>query len=81
MKAIVDKADADTLPLRATVIGSASVDILRDNAGSLESAMGNLVADAMRAKYAGGSTRRSPTPAACGQDIFRSPPSAGEAGR
>ena len=53
VKAIVDKANADTAPLRNVVIGSSSVDILRDNPARLrESDMGNVVADAMRAKYA-----------------------------
>jgi 2',3'-cyclic-nucleotide 2'-phosphodiesterase (5'-nucleotidase family) len=53
VKTIVDKANADTAPLRNVVIGTQSVDILRDNPARLkESAMGNFVADAMRAKYA-----------------------------
>jgi 2',3'-cyclic-nucleotide 2'-phosphodiesterase (5'-nucleotidase family) len=53
VKAIVDKANADTAPLRNVVIGSHTVDILRDNPDRLrESDMGNLVADAMRLKYA-----------------------------
>ena len=53
VKAIVDKATADTAPLLNVVIGSATVDILRDNPARLrESSMGNFVADAMRLKYA-----------------------------
>ena len=53
VQAIVDKANADTAPLRNVVIGSQSVDILRDNPARLrESDMGNLVADAMRQRYA-----------------------------
>ena len=53
VKAIVDKANADTAPLRNVVIGSQNGDILRDNPDRLrESDMGNLVADAMRLKYA-----------------------------
>ena len=52
MKAIVDKANADTAPLRNVVIGRQAFDILRDNPARLkESAMGNMVADAMRLKY------------------------------
>ena len=51
VKAIVDKANADTAPLRNRVIGTRSVDIKRDLSRLTESAMGNLVADAMRAKY------------------------------
>ena len=53
VKAIVDKANADTAPLTNRVIGSQSVDIRRDDPARLrESDMGNLVADVMRAKYA-----------------------------
>jgi 2',3'-cyclic-nucleotide 2'-phosphodiesterase (5'-nucleotidase family)/predicted AlkP superfamily phosphohydrolase/phosphomutase len=53
VKAIVDKAFADTGPLLNVVIGTQSTDITRDNPARLkESAMGNFVADAMRAKYA-----------------------------
>ena len=54
VKAIVDKANADTAVLRNQVIGTQTIDILRDDPARLkESAMGNLVADAMRAKYPG----------------------------
>jgi 2',3'-cyclic-nucleotide 2'-phosphodiesterase (5'-nucleotidase family)/predicted AlkP superfamily phosphohydrolase/phosphomutase len=54
VQAIVDKANADTAPLRNVVIGSQTADIRRDNPARLkESALGNLVTDAMRAKYAG----------------------------
>ena len=54
VKAIVDKANADTAGLRNEVIGRQTIDVLRDNPNRLkESAMGNLVADAMRAKYPG----------------------------
>ena len=52
VKAVVDKANADTAPLRNVVIGRQAFDILRDNPARLkESAMGNMVADAMRLKY------------------------------
>ncbi len=69
VKAIVDQAKVETGPKRNEVIGSQSVDILRDDPARLkESAMGNFVADAMRAKYASwASRRRSPTRAACGR--------------
>ena len=54
VKAIVDKANADTAVLRNQVIGTQKFDILRDDPARLkESAMGNMVADAMRAKYPG----------------------------
>jgi 2',3'-cyclic-nucleotide 2'-phosphodiesterase (5'-nucleotidase family) len=53
VKAIVDSAAAETAPLRNRVIGTATVDLRRDDPGRLrESAMGNYVTDAMRAKYA-----------------------------
>ena len=53
VKAIVDKATAETAPLLNVVIGSATVDLLRDDPARLrESSMGNFVADAMRLKYA-----------------------------
>ena len=53
VKAIVDDANAQTAVLRNQVIGTQSIDIVRDPARLLESAMGNLVADATRAKYPG----------------------------
>ena len=53
VKAIVDKANAQTAPLRNVVIGRQSIDIKRDPARLNESAMGNMVADAMRKKYPG----------------------------
>ncbi len=57
VKAIVDQANTDTAPLRNRVIGRRSIDLVRDNGGAdgvartEESAMGNMVADAMRLKY------------------------------
>jgi 2',3'-cyclic-nucleotide 2'-phosphodiesterase (5'-nucleotidase family) len=53
VKAIVDKANTDTAPLRNVVIGSQAKDILRAPTRLFESAMGNLVADAMWKKYPG----------------------------
>jgi 2',3'-cyclic-nucleotide 2'-phosphodiesterase (5'-nucleotidase family) len=57
VQAIVDQANAETAVLRNQVIGTQSADILRgDNlpgGRAQESAMGNLVADAMRLKYPG----------------------------
>ncbi len=54
VKAIVEAANAETAVLRNEVIGSQTVDIKRDNPARLtESAMGNFVADIMRAKYPG----------------------------
>ena len=51
VKAIVDNANTVTAPLRNRVIGTQTADIRRDPTRLSESAMGNLVADAMRAKY------------------------------
>ena len=51
VQAIVDDANAETAVLRNQVIGTQAIDILRDPTRLSESAMGNLVADAMRAKY------------------------------
>ena len=53
VKAIVDDANAKTAVLRNQVIGTQSIDIRRDPDRLKESAMGNMVADAMRAKYPG----------------------------
>ena len=52
VQAIVDRADAATAPLRNRVIGTQKVDLVRDPTRLNESNMGNLVADAMRLKYA-----------------------------
>lgn len=53
VKAIVDDANAQTAVLRNKVIGTQQFDIKRDPTRLNESAMGNMVADAMRLKYAG----------------------------
>ncbi|MFN0155085.1 MAG: 5'-nucleotidase C-terminal domain-containing protein [Gaiella sp.] len=53
VKAIVDAADAETAVLRNQVIGTQQADIKRDPTRLNESAMGNMVADAMRGKYPG----------------------------
>ncbi|HET9741080.1 MAG TPA: 5'-nucleotidase C-terminal domain-containing protein [Solirubrobacteraceae bacterium] len=54
VQAIVDAANTETAPLRNRVVGSAAAetaDIRRDPARLSESEVGNLVADAMLAKY------------------------------
>ncbi|HYO44752.1 MAG TPA: 5'-nucleotidase C-terminal domain-containing protein, partial [Candidatus Limnocylindrales bacterium] len=51
VKAIVDDANAQTAVLRNKVIGTQSIDIKRAPTRLFESAMGNMVADAMREKY------------------------------
>jgi 2',3'-cyclic-nucleotide 2'-phosphodiesterase (5'-nucleotidase family) len=77
VKAIVDQANADTAVLRNQVIGTQSVDIRRDPARLSESAMGNLVADAMRLKYPGVDAAITNS-GGLRQDILRTPPTAGE---
>ena len=47
----MDAANAETAVLRNQVIGTQVADVLRDPTRLNESAMGNLVADAMRQKY------------------------------
>jgi 2',3'-cyclic-nucleotide 2'-phosphodiesterase (5'-nucleotidase family) len=51
VKQIVDDATADVADDLAVVIGTQTSDILRAPNRDLESAMGNMVADAMRLKY------------------------------
>ncbi len=51
VKAIVDQANLDTAPLRNLVIGTQQFDILRDPSRLNESAMANMVADALRWYY------------------------------
>jgi 2',3'-cyclic-nucleotide 2'-phosphodiesterase (5'-nucleotidase family)/predicted AlkP superfamily phosphohydrolase/phosphomutase len=51
VKAIVDDANTRTAPLRNRVIGRRAIDVKRDPGRLTESAMGNMVADAMRLKY------------------------------
>ena len=53
VKAIVDDANAQTAVLRNKVIGTQQFDIKRAPTRLFESAMGNMVADAMRLKYPG----------------------------
>ena len=64
VQAIVDQANTDTASLRNQVIGTQAFDILRDPARLKESAMGNMVADAMRGFSTRASRRPSPTRAA-----------------
>ena len=53
VKAVVDDANAQTAVLRNQVIGTQQFDIRRAPTRLHESAMGNMVADSMRAKYPG----------------------------
>jgi 2',3'-cyclic-nucleotide 2'-phosphodiesterase (5'-nucleotidase family) len=78
VQAIVDAANDETAELRNQVIGTQSSDIRRDPARLSESAMGNLVADAMLAKYPGIDAALTNS-GGLRQDILIAPPSAGEA--
>jgi 2',3'-cyclic-nucleotide 2'-phosphodiesterase (5'-nucleotidase family)/predicted AlkP superfamily pyrophosphatase or phosphodiesterase len=78
VKAIVDDANAQTAVLRNKVIGTQSIDIRRDPARLKESAMGNMVADAMREKYPGIDAAFTNS-GGLRQDLLMAPPSAGEA--
>ncbi len=77
VQAIVDDANAQTAVLRNQVIGTQSVDIKRAPTRLFESAMGNLVADAMRLKYPGVDAAYTNS-GGLRADIVISPPSAGE---
>jgi 2',3'-cyclic-nucleotide 2'-phosphodiesterase (5'-nucleotidase family) len=77
VKAIVDAANAETAELRNQVIGRQSVDIRRDPDRFTESAMGNLVADAMRDKYPAVDAALTNS-GGLRADLLMSPPSAGE---
>jgi 2',3'-cyclic-nucleotide 2'-phosphodiesterase (5'-nucleotidase family)/predicted AlkP superfamily pyrophosphatase or phosphodiesterase len=75
---VVDNANAATEELRQQVIGSQVADIRRAPTRLLESAMGNLVADSMRAKYPGVEAAYTNS-GGLRADLVCDPPSAGEA--
>jgi 2',3'-cyclic-nucleotide 2'-phosphodiesterase (5'-nucleotidase family) len=77
VQAIIDEANALTEVLRNQVIGTQSVDILRDPDRLHESAMGNLVTDAMREKYPGVEAAFTNS-GGLRADLLMTPPSAGE---
>ena len=77
VKAIVDQANAETAVLRNQVIGTQQFDIRRAPTRLKESAMGNMVADSMRAKYPGVDAAWTNS-GGLRQDLVCSPPSAGE---
>jgi 2',3'-cyclic-nucleotide 2'-phosphodiesterase (5'-nucleotidase family) len=77
VQAIIDEANAQTAVLRNQVIGTQQSDIIRDPARLHESAMGNLVTDAMRAKYPGIDAAFTNS-GGLRADLLCSPPSAGE---
>jgi 2',3'-cyclic-nucleotide 2'-phosphodiesterase (5'-nucleotidase family) len=77
VQAIVDDANAQTAVLRNQVIGTQQFDILRAPTRLFESAMGNMVADAMRLKYPGVDAAITNS-GGLRQDLLMTPPSAGE---
>jgi 2',3'-cyclic-nucleotide 2'-phosphodiesterase (5'-nucleotidase family) len=77
VQAIVDAANDETAELRNQVIGAQAIDIRRDPARLAESAMGNMVADAMLEKYPGVDAALTNS-GGLRQDILIAPPSAGE---
>jgi 2',3'-cyclic-nucleotide 2'-phosphodiesterase (5'-nucleotidase family)/predicted AlkP superfamily phosphohydrolase/phosphomutase len=77
VQAIVDDANAQTAVLRNKVIGTQGADIKRDAARRSESALGNLVADAMRDRYPGVEAAWTNS-GGIRVDLVVSPPSAGE---
>jgi 2',3'-cyclic-nucleotide 2'-phosphodiesterase (5'-nucleotidase family) len=78
VQAIVDDANAQSAVLRNQVIGTQQFDITRAPTRLFESAMGNLVADAMRLKYAGMEASITNS-GGLRADILCAPPTAGEA--
>jgi 2',3'-cyclic-nucleotide 2'-phosphodiesterase (5'-nucleotidase family) len=77
VQAIVDDANAQTAVLLNQVIGTQQFDIRRAPTRLFESAMGNLVADAMRLKYPGVEAAITNS-GGLRQDVNCAPPSAGE---
>jgi 2',3'-cyclic-nucleotide 2'-phosphodiesterase (5'-nucleotidase family) len=78
VQAIVDDANAQTAVLRNQVIGTQQFDIRRAPTRLFESAMGNMVTDAMRLKYPGVDAAFTNS-GGLRQDLLCDPPSAGEA--
>ncbi len=77
VQAIVDDANAQTAVLRNQVVGTQQFDIKRDPTRLSESAMGNMVADAMRLKYPGVDAAYTNS-GGLRADLNCAPPSAGE---
>ena len=77
VQAIIDDANAQTEELRNQVIGTQSIDILRDPTRLHESAMGNMVTDAMRLKYPGIDAAFTNS-GGLRADLLVTPPTAGE---
>jgi 2',3'-cyclic-nucleotide 2'-phosphodiesterase (5'-nucleotidase family) len=77
VQVIVDDANAQTAVLRNQVIGTQQFDILRAPTRLFESAMGNMVTDAMREKYPGVEAAYTNS-GGLRQDLLVVPPTAGE---
>ena len=77
VQAIVDDANAQTAVLRNQVIGTQQFDIKRAPTRLFESAMGNMVADAMRLKYPGVDAAYTNS-GGLRADLLVTPPTAGE---
>ncbi|HEX5810048.1 MAG TPA: 5'-nucleotidase C-terminal domain-containing protein, partial [Anaerolineales bacterium] len=77
VQTIIDDANAQTAVLRNQVIGTQTTDIMRDPARLNESAMGNLVTDAMRLKYPSVDAALTNS-GGLRADLLMSPPNAGE---
>ncbi len=77
VQAIVDDANAQTAVLRNQVIGTQQFDIKRAPTRLFESAMGNMVADAMRLKYPGVDAAITNS-GGLRADLSCAPPTAGE---
>lgn len=77
VQAIIDNANAQTAVLRNQVIGTQAFDIRRAPTRLLESAMGNMVTDAMRQYYPGVDAAYTNS-GGLRQDLLCTPPSAGE---
>ena len=77
VKAIIDEANAQTAVLRNQVVGTQSFDIRRAPTRLEESAMGNMVADAMRSRYPGVEAAYTNS-GGLRADLLCLPPSAGE---
>src|SRR4029453_16616637 len=77
VQAIVTQANADTAVLRNKVIGTQANHITRDLTRLHESEMGNMIADAMRAKYPGVEAAYTNS-GGLRADLVFAPPSAGE---
>jgi 2',3'-cyclic-nucleotide 2'-phosphodiesterase (5'-nucleotidase family)/predicted AlkP superfamily phosphohydrolase/phosphomutase len=77
VQAIVDDANAQTAVLRNQVIGTQQFDIKRAPTRLYESAMGNMVTDAMRLKYPGVEAAYTNS-GGLRADLLYAPPTAGE---